>query len=62
LKYDQKPVGTHENNEVVLKMGKKIEGKTPTIDKISELYGWLREEYVSKKELKFWRIINKINF
>ena len=33
--------------ECVLKTGNKIEQKTPTIDKISELYGWLKEEHIS---------------
>lgn len=48
------PNKTHEsvpisdvNGECVLKTGTKIEKKTPTIDKISELYGWLKEEHIS---------------
>lgn len=45
--HESVPIGSHENNESVLKCGQKIDKKTPTIDKISELYGWLREEHIS---------------
>jgi len=40
------PIGDHKAVECVIKKGKKIEKKTPTIDKISELFGWLTEEHI----------------
>ena len=41
-----KPHGDFDG-ECVLKVGDKIEKKTPTIDRICELFGWLKEEHIS---------------
>ena len=44
FKISIQPIGSYDQCECVMKLGKKIEKKTPTIDKIAKLYGWLREE------------------
>ncbi|CAF0792264.1 unnamed protein product [Brachionus calyciflorus] len=54
------PVGAEDKAECVLKLGDK-KGKTPTVDQIAKLYGWLKDEqlplystqrsYIIKKEL-----------
>ena len=43
---NKKALGDYDKSSNLLEIGEKITKKTPTIDKISKLYGWLREEYV----------------
>ena len=41
-----KPIGNYEKVNCVQKVGSKIEDKTPTIDRIAQLYGWLKEQLI----------------
>lgn len=47
LTHETVPIGNHEQTECIQKSGKKIDKKTPTIDKISELFGWLKEKHIA---------------
>ncbi|RNA08709.1 serine--tRNA mitochondrial-like [Brachionus plicatilis] len=52
------PIGAEENAECVMKVGD-AKNKSPTVDQIAKMYGWLREEQISLYSMQRSYILKK---